>query len=128
VAQELEITLDSQPESVARARQVTTQVIDGLNEQTLEDVRLIVSELVTNAVKHGPDGQVKVRLRRDGRMIRGEVEDEGTSTFGLRRKIRVGPDGGLGLHLVETLSDRWGVEAGSSRVWFEIRDRFSAAS
>lgn len=125
MAQELEITLDSQPESVARARQVTTQVIDGLDEQTLEDIRLIVSELVTNAVKHGPDGLVKVRLRRDGNMIRGEVEDEGTTPFGLRRGPRRGPAGGLGLHLVEMLSDRWGVDAGSARVWFELRDRSS---
>jgi anti-sigma regulatory factor (Ser/Thr protein kinase) len=128
VAQELEITLDSRPESVARARQVTTQVIDDLSEQALEDVRLIVSELVTNAVKHGPDGKVKVRLKREGRTIRGEVEDEGTAGFGLRRKVRIGPDGGLGLHLVETLSDRWGVAAGSSRVWFELSDRKASPS
>lgn len=123
VAQELEITLDSQPESVAQARRVTTQVIDGIDEQSLEDVRLIVSELVTNAVKHGPEGRVRVRLRRDGNTIRGEVEDEGTSPFGLRRKARLGPDGGLGLRLVDSLSDRWGVEAGTARVWFELRAR-----
>jgi anti-sigma regulatory factor (Ser/Thr protein kinase) len=123
MAQQLEITLDSQPESVAQARRVTTQVIDGIDEQALEDVRLIVSELVTNAVKHGPEGRVKVRLRRDGNTIRGEVEDEGTSPFGLRRRARLGPDGGLGLHLVDSLSDRWGVEAGTSRVWFELRAR-----
>ena len=122
MAQELEITLDSQPESVAQARRVTTQVIDGIGEQTLEDVRLIVSELVTNAIKHGPRGRVKVRLRRDGNTIRGEVEDEGTSPFGLRRKARLGPDGGLGLRLVDSLSDRWGVDAGTARVWFELRD------
>jgi anti-sigma regulatory factor (Ser/Thr protein kinase) len=123
VAQELEITLDSQPESVAQARRVTTEVIDDLDEQTLEDVRLIVSELVTNAVKHGPEGRVKLRLRREGNTIRGEVQDEGTSPFGLRRKVRLGPDGGLGLRLVDSLSDRWGVEAGTARVWFELRDR-----
>jgi anti-sigma regulatory factor (Ser/Thr protein kinase) len=123
VAQELEITLDSQPGSVAQARRVTAQVIDGLHEQTLEDVRLIVSELVTNAVKHGPDGQVKLRLRREGKTIRGEVQDEGTSPFGLRRKVRLGPDGGLGLRMVDSLSDRWGVEAGTARVWFELKDR-----
>jgi anti-sigma regulatory factor (Ser/Thr protein kinase) len=123
MAQELEITLDSQPESVAQARRVTTQVIDGLDEQTLEDVRLIVSELVTNAVKHGPNGRVKLRLRREGKTIHGEVEDEGTSAFGLRRRARLGPDGGLGLRLVDSLSDRWGVEAGTARVWFELRDR-----
>jgi anti-sigma regulatory factor (Ser/Thr protein kinase) len=126
VAQELEITLDSLPESVAQARRVTTQVIDGLSEQTLEDVRLIVSELVTNAVKHGPDGRVRVHIRREGNTIRGEVEDEGTSAFGLRRKVRLGPDGGLGLRLVDSLSDRWGVEAGTARVWFELSDHQAA--
>lgn len=123
MAQELELTLDSQPESVAQARRVTTQVIVGIDEQTLEDVRLIVSELVTNAIKHGPEGRVKLRLRHEGRTIHGEVEDEGTTTFGFRRKARLGPDGGLGLRLVDSLSDRWGVEAGTARVWFELRAR-----
>jgi anti-sigma regulatory factor (Ser/Thr protein kinase) len=123
VAQELELTLDSQPESVGQARRVTTQVIVGIDEQTLEDVRLIVSELVTNAIKHGPQGRVKLRIRRQGRTIHGEVEDEGTSTFGFRRKARLGPDGGLGLRVVDSLSDRWGVDAGTARVWFELRDR-----
>jgi anti-sigma regulatory factor (Ser/Thr protein kinase) len=128
LGQEIEITLDSQPESVARARQVTTEAIDGLSEDALEDVRLIVSELVTNAIKHGPQGRVTVRIWREDGMIRGEVEDEGTSPFGtspvgLRRKSRIGPDGGLGLRLVDTLSDRWGVGPGPSRVWFELRDR-----
>jgi anti-sigma regulatory factor (Ser/Thr protein kinase) len=123
MAQELEITLDSQPASVAQARQVTTQVIDGLSEQALEDVRLIVSELVTNAVRHGPEGRVKVRLRRDGNTVRGWVEDEGTSTFALRRRLHTESVGGLGLRLVEMLSDRCGVEAGTARVWFEISDR-----
>ncbi len=123
MAQELEITLDSQPASVAQARQVTTQVIDGLSERALEDLRLIVSELVTNAVKHGPEGRVKVRLRRDGNTVRGEVEDEGTSPFALRRRLRPQSIGGLGLRLVEMLSDSCGIEAGTARVWFEIRDR-----
>jgi anti-sigma regulatory factor (Ser/Thr protein kinase) len=122
VTQELEITLDSQPESVAQARRVTTQVIDGIDEQTLEDVRLIVSELVTNAIKHGPEGRVTLRLRREGNTILGEVEDEGTRAFGLRRKARLGPDGGLGLRVVDSLSDSWGVEAGTARVWFVLRD------
>jgi anti-sigma regulatory factor (Ser/Thr protein kinase) len=127
VAQELEITLDSQPESVAQARRVTTQVIDGLDDQTLEDVRLIVSELVTNAIKHGPDARVKLRLRREGNTIHGEVEDEGTRTFELPRKVRLGPNGGLGLRLVDSLSDRWGVDAGTARVWFELRNRSAQA-
>jgi anti-sigma regulatory factor (Ser/Thr protein kinase) len=128
VAQELEITLESKPESVARARQVAAQVIDGVGEQTLEDVRLIISELVTNAVKHGPDGRVKVRLRRDGRTIRGAVEDEGTSPFHHRRGIPPGPIGGLGLHLVDRLSDRWGVDSRSARVWFELKDHSAGKS
>ena len=102
---------------------MTTQVIEGLDEQTLEDVRLIVSELVTNAVKHGPDGRVKLRPRREGKTIHGVVEDEGTSAFALRRGARLGPDGGLGLRLVDSLSDRWGVEGGTARVWFELKDR-----
>jgi anti-sigma regulatory factor (Ser/Thr protein kinase) len=125
VPEELEITLASEPGSVARARQVTAQVVGGIDDRTLEDITLIVSELVTNAIKHGPAGKVTMRLSREGNTIRGEVEDEGTRPFGRRLTQRLGPGGGHGLRVVDTLSDRWGVDADSARVWFELTDRTS---
>src|SRR5689334_13269743 len=46
-----------------------------------EDLALVVSELVTNAVVHGPAGELELRLEGTPTMIRIEVADGGTATF-----------------------------------------------
>lgn len=85
----------------------------------ISDVRLLLSELVTNAVVHG-EGPITLRLTVEAELIRGEVVDDGG---GFEREIREhGPDevGGRGLLLVASLAHRWGVYEGSSHVWFEL--------
>jgi len=90
-----------------------------------EDVLLLLSELVSNAVRHAgvsPDESVRVGLRRWPRRVRVEVVDRGTDST----QVRVSPSGdefgGWGLVLVERISARWGVGAGAGGtcVWFEI--------
>lgn len=91
----------------------------------ISDVRLIMSELVTNAAVHGA-GPITLRLTVAGESIRGEVVDGGG---GFEREIRArGADeiGGRGLLLVASLAHRWGVHEGSSHVWFEL-DRTRAS-
>lgn len=115
----------------ATAPAIARQVIDRL-ERLRPDVavnaRLLVSELVANAVRHvqarGEIG-MSVDLRADS--LRVEIVDPG-SGFAPRARTRDSPLGsGWGLHLVGELSDRWGVDgAGPTRVWFEI-DRATAA-
>jgi anti-sigma regulatory factor (Ser/Thr protein kinase) len=81
------------------------------------DARLLVSELVTNAFRHGmPPITLTTELHRD--FLRVEVADSGGGRP--RRRARPSADGGWGLLLVEQASDRWGVADGSMRVWFEI--------
>ena len=101
------------------------QVIDGL-ERLRPDVavnaRLLVSELVANAVRHvRRDGHIgmHVAVRHDSLHV--EVVDPGAG-FQPRARTSQSPLGsGWGLHLVDELSDRWGVDAsGPTRVWFEI--------
>jgi anti-sigma regulatory factor (Ser/Thr protein kinase) len=90
-----------------------------VTQDELSDVRLIMSELVTNAVVHG-EGPITLRLTVEGELIRGEVVDEGG---GFEREIRErGSDevGGRGLLLVASLAHRWGVHEGSSHIWFEL--------
>ena len=82
---------------------------------------MIITELVTNAVRHGPGGPVEVAVKAGGAGVRGEVADPGT---GFRRHDavtqRTNAEGGRGLYLVDVLSDSWGLCADRSRVWFEV--------
>ena len=101
------------------------QVIDGL-ERLRPDVavnaRLLVSELVANAVRHVcRDGSIGMHVAVHHDSLHVEVVDPGAG-FQPRARTSQSPLGsGWGLHLVDELSDRWGVDAsGPTRVWFEI--------
>jgi anti-sigma regulatory factor (Ser/Thr protein kinase) len=120
VDQQLEMTLAPRPESVAEARHALGDVLEGLDEGIQDGVTVIVSELVTNAIKHGPDRPIALRIRRDGEAVRGEIEDEGHGKVEIWRESDRGPQGGYGLPIVEAMSDRWGVSDGNTRVWFEL--------
>ena len=87
------------------------------------DVKLLVSELITNSVKYGGEGEVHLQLfSRHPRHIRVEVVDQGSGFVPVARDRPATDVGGWGLHLVETLADSWGVHEGSTHVWFEIGD------
>jgi two-component sensor histidine kinase len=86
------------------------------------DLLLLVSELVTNSVKHGehPDGIVGVRIEVSSERIRVEVEDGGEG-FAPPSPDQDPIGDGMGLRLVETLTDRWGVAPiPATVVWFEM--------
>lgn len=90
-----------------------------------DDVLLVVSELVTNAVRHsGCEAQDTITLHAvlHGNCIRIAVHDPGhsTQTPAPSEDLPVG-DGGLGLRLVERIARRWGVERPHGRlVWAEL--------
>jgi anti-sigma regulatory factor (Ser/Thr protein kinase) len=85
---------------------------------------MIVTELVTNAVKHGPGGPVELAIHVGGHGMRGEVADPGPGIdrYNLARR-KATEEGGRGLFLVDALSDSWGLSDGRSRVWFEVASR-----
>ena len=85
---------------------------------------MIVTELVSNAVRHGPGGPVVLALESGGSGMRGEVADPGPGIhhYDLHRR-RATEEGGRGLFLVDALSDSWGLSDNQSRVWFEIAAR-----
>lgn len=92
-----------------------------------ESARLLLSEVVTNAVRHGEGPTVRVLLdiAEEG-SLRCEVVDEGEGFVPKARDKPSTEAGGWGLHLVETLSRRWGVREGSTHVWFELSGDGSA--
>jgi len=82
----------------------------------LEDLRVIVSELTTNALLHGA-GEIHLRVQLDDGVVCGEVLDDGGGFSDTAPATGVG---GSGLDLVGALAQRWGVQDGTSRVWFEM--------
>jgi anti-sigma regulatory factor (Ser/Thr protein kinase) len=89
------------------------------------DVSLLVTELVTNAVRHGgaaTDRPLQVEFRRQADRIRVEVMDPGTDFEPPAPPTSGNASGGWGLFLVDQIAERWGVSpapAGTC-VWFEL--------
>jgi anti-sigma regulatory factor (Ser/Thr protein kinase) len=95
--------------------------VRGIAGPRSEDATLLVSELVTNAVMHGAGGPMTLFVDRDDEKVRFTVSDAGGGPLPVMREAAdAGADGGHGLRIVDALADRWGVERGSTRVWFEL--------
>jgi anti-sigma regulatory factor (Ser/Thr protein kinase) len=115
--------IDARPQGPAQARRIITDELSTVLPATeLEDVKLMVSELVTNGIVHGGRGDagpVILDLCVNG-SIRCTVLNQGPG-FAARVRVRDDVRGGWGLRLVEQLSDRWGMECSPRRteVWFE---------
>ena len=76
---------------------------------------------ITNSVKYGGEGALRLQIETEGpRKLRAEVIDQGVGFVPVARDRPATEVGGWGLHLVQTLSNRWGVHEGSTHVWFEI--------
>ncbi|MER6223247.1 SpoIIE family protein phosphatase [Streptomyces sp900105755] len=108
------------PEQVAGARTLATGQLAAWKLDELSfTTELVVSELVTNAVRYGGD-PIQLRLIRDTRMLICEVSD-GSSTAPHLRRARVFDEGGRGLLLVAQLTQRWGTRQTSAgkTIWCE---------
>jgi anti-sigma regulatory factor (Ser/Thr protein kinase) len=105
-----------------QARQFAERVAGQLSAPLRADLMLVVTELVTNSVRYGPGRPITVSLLVvDPQHAHGEVIDAGASTTAQRiTDTNLETPGGLGLMLVDRLSRRWGVRAGSTHVWFEL--------
>ena len=93
-----------------------------LGESHRGALRLLVSELVTNSIRHVVDspGPVVLAVQIGARAIRVEVHDGGAGFEPGKPEPR-GADGGFGLFLVERMASRWGVDSrDGTRVWFEL--------
>ena len=115
------LTLDRTSRAPSQARGCVSVLRDLIGPERTEDATLLVSELVTNAVKYGPEGEsIRLIVEADGRCTRCTVHDLGVGPLPeMRAEDDLAP-GGHGLRLVDAVADRWGVERGSTRVWFEL--------
>ena len=92
----------------------------GFEPRVVDDARLLLSELVTNSVRHGAGDAVRIRVQADpSRGLRCEVDDDGAGFIPMApatdRDV-----GGWGLQLIDRLAQRWGVVDASTHVWFEL--------
>ena len=117
----LDVDITRDTKAPWHARRAVEQLGDAIDPEVRPDVLLLVSELVTNSVKYGDRGALKLQIESRGpRKLRVEVIDQGDGFIPQARDRPMNEPGGWGLHLVEALTDRWGVYEGSTHVWFEI--------
>jgi len=109
----------SDPSAVASVRSAVTRTMAGWGlEEEAFVTELIISELVTNAVRHASP-PIRVRLIRDRALIC-EVSD-GSSTSPHLRRAAITDEGGRGLFLVAQFAERWGTRytANGKVIWTE---------
>jgi anti-sigma regulatory factor (Ser/Thr protein kinase) len=120
----INVEFESGPSAAAWARNCLLVLNPRLEPPVMEDVRLLVSELVTNSVRHSDmasSDPVQLDVSVSSRTVRVEVCDSGGGFEPHPRAPDETRAGGWGLLLVDKLSDRWGVASNTlTRVWFEI--------
>jgi anti-sigma regulatory factor (Ser/Thr protein kinase) len=124
MSQDVSFELAGGPYAVTAARLALAEIDDMLDESQAFDVRLLVSELVTNSVQHakvGPDESIALKLAIDDAAVRVEISDNGPGFDPPEDPGDVERDRGWGLFFVAQLAARWGVQTGQDAcVWFEI--------
>ncbi|WKX74311.1 ATP-binding protein [Streptomyces sp. XD-27] len=142
-----DLTLAITPNAVSWARRHTVDVLQRwrLTSDTIETVRLLVSELTTNAIRHARPGAttaipshtpsgtgtISFRLHLTSSSVFVFVTD-GAPRPPMRRKANSSATGGRGLLLTEIMASRWGYYPSQTRggkvVWAEVPTQPSAAS
>jgi anti-sigma regulatory factor (Ser/Thr protein kinase) len=112
------------PYAVTAARLALADLDSQLDPSLAFDVRLLVSELVTNSVQHArvaAEDSIVLVLSISSETVRVEVRDEGPGFEPPSSAPPDDADAGWGLFIVEQLADSWGVGEGGKGVWFEMR-------
>jgi anti-sigma regulatory factor (Ser/Thr protein kinase) len=131
---EARLALSPDASAPSKARELLGEVLDGhCSSEQLSKAQLALSEVVNNAVQHGPaENQDRIELEI--------VHVDGLVTV---RVIQLGPvperpsivnmpeawsTGGYGLAIIDSIADRWGVQVQPPSVWFDIRCGEASAS
>lgn len=119
--------LGSGPDAAAEARRAIANLRADLDPPLMETLRLLVTELVTNSVRHTDCDSLTLRVAIGKAAVLTEVVDQGPR-FDAQAALEAeqvddrDPNTGWGLFLVQRLARDWGVkdDGGSKRVWFEL--------
>jgi len=105
------------------ARHALDELNGHIDPELKDDIRLLVSEVVTNSVIHAqpePPGEVVLDVWASDGVVRVAVTDRGPG-FVAEERPSGGERSGWGLMMVDRLADRWGVELeDNTKVWFEF--------
>ena len=119
----LRLALPSDASAVRLARQITRDALAAWHLAQLEETAvLLVSELVTNAVRHAADtGAVGLELASTGTQLRMEIQD-GDPGWRQMDSVADCDESGYGFLLVDSLADRWGLRrvCAGKAVWAEL--------
>jgi len=121
---ELVVALDARAPGATRA--FVVECLEGrVVASVLDSAQLVVSELVTNSLRHGgvPMGEAVVSVELMSELVRVGVHDSGSDGVIAAQPPDLDTGGGFGLNLVQMLSERWGVEwlaAGGTQVWAQL--------
>lgn len=122
---QVQLNVLPEPSSLAEVYRSVAELRGHLTTELFDNVRLLMSELVTNSIRHaglGPGERIHLEVLVLDRLVRGRVQDSGPG-FTAREVPEPRPDlgGGWGLYLVHRISSRWGTESdGGHCIWFEI--------
>jgi len=123
------VLLPHAPTSVSLARRHLSADLfaSGVLGSVVDDASVIVSELLSNALRHArplPSGQIRVAWTRQGDAVEVAVSDGGAATEPRRGRPALSSLGGRGLGIVESLAECWGVrreDSGGTTVWAVIK-------
>jgi anti-sigma regulatory factor (Ser/Thr protein kinase) len=119
----ISLRLRGGPEAAARARRALSKLRADIDPPLMETLRLLVTELVSNSVRHAHSETVILKVLVGRAAVLTEVTDEGPGFDPTDAGTPGTDDSGWGLFLVERLADRWGVhqDPEATKVWFELR-------
>jgi serine/threonine-protein kinase RsbW len=123
----LEVVLPADVSAPGAARHVVARYLgDLVSPSVFDNAQLLISELVTNSVRHSGAAageQLTIRVDLAQAWCRVEVEDAGHDGVIAPRRPDRAQGSGMGLNLVQMLSERWGLERaceGGTRVWAQL--------
>ena len=119
----ISVSLRGGPEAGAKARRALSKLRADIDPPLMETLRLLITELVTNSVRHTRAESITMKVLVGRSAVWTEVTDEGPG-FDPEDTGEPGTeDNGWGLFLVERLAHRWGVaqKDDATKVWFELR-------
>jgi anti-sigma regulatory factor (Ser/Thr protein kinase) len=123
VVLDIDLRLRPDIQAPAEARRSLEALRPALNDLLMDDAVLLVSEIVSNSVRHAEldeSDAIEVRIRGSSSMLHVDVIDRGPG-FDPEQIRPPQIDGGWGLRLLDRMATRWGVERSDvTRVWFEL--------